>query len=135
MYKCFFYSTAQLPETCTTEKYDGTCCPVNQDNKTCNGRGTCVNTSDNDPWMTYCDGRDLSEMLLYPSRNKVYKNKYCKTLIFCVKDLTRIKLTLCTTGLLELLVLHMYANAQEIGLVMTAQDASEDMMAPTVQTK
>ena len=54
-------------------KYDGTYCPVNEDNEICNGRGTCVNISSNDPWMTYCDGINLSEGS---------KNKYCKTLNF-----------------------------------------------------
>lgn len=82
MHYDFFYSTAQLPKVCTTEKYDGICCPVNQDNETCNGRGTCVNTSDNDPWMTYCDGRNLNETFLCPDGNKSCENKYCKTLNF-----------------------------------------------------
>ena len=41
-----------------------------------------MNISDNDPWMTYCDGRNLNENFTCTGGNTTYENKYCKTLNF-----------------------------------------------------
>ena len=79
----FLYSDAQLPKACTTEKYDGECCPVNEADEVCNGRGVCVDISNNDPWIAHCEGRNFAtEMFECADRNKTYENKYCKTLNF-----------------------------------------------------
>ena len=75
-------SIAQLPRACTIDRYDGTCCPTNEANEVCSGRGICVNTSNIDPWTQYCEGRNLNEIFSCPDSSKTFKNKYCKTLNF-----------------------------------------------------
>ena len=77
-------SIAQFPRACTIDQYDGTCCPTNEANEVCSGRGICINinTSRDDPWSQYCETRDLNEIFNCPGTNKAY---YCKTLNFLWK--------------------------------------------------
>ena len=49
------------------------CCPVNEANQECNGRGNCVAIFNNDPWDRYCANL---------SNESLRTNKYCKTLNF-----------------------------------------------------